>query len=271
MEAKDVNEIVADMRHQVVARPRGRLHAAPHPTPSSGRPRRWRRACKLKLGLDLPVLDWAAEEGVDQDAHPRAHHRGDRHVHGREGSRPSAPTRCATIEKQVLLQTIDAKWREHLLRLEHLRSVVGFRGYAQRDPLNEYKTESFQLFENLLDGAARGGHAEAVRASADDGRGKPGDDAEPPAAPCRRSPRARAWERRPSRALRRRRRPGRSPRPGRWLRPWWPLAPRRPRLAPGTPREGFDEKDPTTWGNPSRNDPCPCGSGQKFKHCHGAF
>ncbi len=56
------------------------------------------------------------------------------------------------IEKQILLQTIDAKWREHLLTLEHLRSVVGFRGYAQRDPLNEYKTESFQLFESMLDG-----------------------------------------------------------------------------------------------------------------------
>ena len=51
----------------------------------------------------------------------------------------------------MLLQTIDEKWREHLLRLEHLRSVVGFRGYAQRDPLNEYKTEAFQLFETMLD------------------------------------------------------------------------------------------------------------------------
>ena len=58
----------------------------------------------------------------------------------------------AQIEKQVLLQQIDAKWREHLVTLEHLRSVVGFRGYAQRDPLSEYKTEAFQLFEGLLDG-----------------------------------------------------------------------------------------------------------------------
>ena len=65
----------------------------------------------------------------------------------------------ATIEKQLLLQTIDGKWREHLLRLEHLRSVVGFRGYAQRDPLNEYKTEAFQLFESMLEFAARSGDA----------------------------------------------------------------------------------------------------------------
>ena len=61
------------------------------------------------------------------------------------------PEQMRSIEKQVLLQTIDQKWREHLLTLEHLRSVVGFRGYAQRDPLNEYKTESFQLFERMLD------------------------------------------------------------------------------------------------------------------------
>ena len=59
-----------------------------------------------------------------------------------------------SIEKQMLLQTIDEKWREHLLTLEHLRSVVGFRGYAQRDPLNEYKTEAFQLFESMLDRCA---------------------------------------------------------------------------------------------------------------------
>jgi hypothetical protein len=63
------------------------------------------------------------------------------------------PEQMRNIEKQILLQTIDQKWREHLLTLEHLRSVVGFRGYAQRDPLNEYKTESFQLFEGMLDSA----------------------------------------------------------------------------------------------------------------------
>ena len=63
----------------------------------------------------------------------------------------SAPDQMRSIEKQVLLQTIDAKWRDHLLTLEHLRSVVGFRGYAQRDPLNDYKTEGFQLFEAMLD------------------------------------------------------------------------------------------------------------------------
>jgi preprotein translocase subunit SecA len=67
-----------------------------------------------------------------------------------------------TIEKQVLLQAIDSKWREHLLRLEHLRSVVNFRGYAQRDPLNEYKTEAFQLFEEPAEFAARAGDAATV-------------------------------------------------------------------------------------------------------------
>ena len=69
------------------------------------------------------------------------------------------------IEKQVLLQTIDANWREHLVTLDHLSSVVGFRGYAQRDPLNEYKSEAFQLFESLLEPAAHRGHPHARRTS----------------------------------------------------------------------------------------------------------
>ena len=68
------------------------------------------------------------------------------------------------IEKQLLLQTIDAKWREHLLTLEHLRSVIGFRGYAQRDPLNEYKTEAFTLFETMLN-ALRGDITRSCRRS----------------------------------------------------------------------------------------------------------
>jgi preprotein translocase subunit SecA len=154
------------------------------------------------------------------------------------------PENMRQIEKQLLLQTIDTKWREHLLTLEHLRSVVGFRGYAQRDPLNEYKTEGFQLFEMMLDGlradvteklsriqplspeqqqeimrqmqerqaatqAAALGAADAASAAA------AGPDPDSNAAP------------------------------------------------------GFDENNPDTWGNPGRNDACPCGSGKKFKHCHG--
>ena len=137
------------------------------------------------------------------------------------------------IEKQVLLQTIDTKWREHLVTLEHLRSVVGFRGYAQRDPLSEYKTESFQLFETMLDSLRSDvtKRLAQIRPLTEEERAAMQAQMVAAAAP----------------------EPADDPAPA-------PAAAAVP---------GFDESDPTTWGNPSRNDPCPCGSGEKFKHCHG--
>ncbi len=104
-----------------------------------------------QLGLDVPVVDWADEEGVDDaDIIERLEKASDEMMAAKAAQFGIDNMRM--IEKQLLLQTIDGKWREHLVTLEHLRSVVGFRGYAQRDPLNEYKTEGFQLFEAMLDG-----------------------------------------------------------------------------------------------------------------------
>jgi preprotein translocase subunit SecA len=141
-----------------------------------------------------------------------------------------------------LLQTIDTKWREHLLTLEHLRSVVGFRGYAQRDPLNEYKTESFQLFESLLDGLRSDVTQKLSQI-------RPMSQEEQQAMmqqiidQQRRIQQAAAQASAPAAAA--------------------------AAVAPAAVKPGFDESDPNTWGNPGRNDPCPCGSGNKFKHCHG--
>ena len=99
--------------------------------------------------MDLPITDWADEEGVDDESiRERLEDASDKMM--AEKAIAFGPTTMRQVEKQVLLQTIDSKWREHLITLEHLRSVVGFRGYAQRDPLNEYKSEAFQLFESLL-------------------------------------------------------------------------------------------------------------------------
>ena len=145
------------------------------------------------------------------------------------------PETMRSVEKQLLLQTIDAKWREHLVTLEHLRTVVGFRGYAQRDPLNEYKTEAFTLFENLLNSLRQ----EVTQKLA---LVRPLTAEEQSAMVAQ------------------------------------VLAQQAPAVAPETPapaapvlaaNSGFVESDPTTWGTPARNDPCPCGSGEKFKHCHG--
>ena len=140
------------------------------------------------------------------------------------------------MEKQILLQTIDGKWREHLLTLEHLRSVVGFRGYAQRDPLNEYKTESFQLFESLLDGLRSDVTQKLAQI-------RPMTQEEQAAMVAQAQEQQRRMQGGAAAAV-----------------TAAPTADAKP---------GFDETDETTWGTPGRNDTCPCGSGKKFKHCHG--
>jgi preprotein translocase subunit SecA len=149
MQAEDVAEIATDMRHQVID------DLVDEFMPPKTYPDAWdldglKQAGRQRLNMDLPVEKWAAEEGVDQAA------MAERIVEAptlmAEKTEAFGKSTMDQIEKQVLLQAIDGKWREHLLRLEHLRSVVGLPGYAQRDPLNEYKTEAFQLFETMLNG-----------------------------------------------------------------------------------------------------------------------
>jgi preprotein translocase subunit SecA len=155
------------------------------------------------------------------------------------------PEQMRNIEKQILLQTIDQKWREHLLTLEHLRSVVGFRGYAQRDPLNEYKTESFQLFERMLDSLRTDVSSKLARIQ--------------PLTPEQQAEIIRQLQ--AQQAAQQKQLETADVSAG--------GAAAAPADAPAPLVDGFDESDPATWGNPGRNDPCPCGSGKKFKHCHG--
>ena len=233
MRAEDLAEVVQDMRNQVID------DLIDDFMPAKSYADQWQvealqEALREGLTIDLPIPEWAAEEGVDQDSiRERVYEAVDAKM--AEKAAAFGPDVMRDIEKQVLLQTIDAKWREHLLRLEHLRSVVGFRGYAQRDPLNEYKTESFQLFETMLNALRvdvsrqlsqiRPMTAEEREAMLQQMLASQ-QVASKPLAPAAKLPKALA---------------------------------------------GFQEDDPTTWGNPGRNDSCPCGSGEKFKHCHGKF
>ncbi len=270
MEAKDLSEIVADMRHQVIE------DMVATYIPERAYADQWdteglyAKAIQT-LGIDVPVMKWAEEEGVDDaDIRERLEEASDKLM--AEKTEAFGPETMKNIEKQILLQTIDAKWREHLLMLEHLRSVVGFRGYAQRDPLNEYKTEGFQLFETLLDSLRaevteklsqirplskdeqqamlqqaieqQQRRAQAAQAAA---------GGQPAAAPAPAGAAA-AVAATPA------------PAAGQPV----PQATGQTALAEApTPKPGFVEDNPATWGNPARNDLCPCGSGQKFKHCHG--
>jgi preprotein translocase subunit SecA len=243
MEAEHVADIAADMRHQVVS-DLVDLNMPPKSYPDQWDTQGLRDACREMLSLDLPIADWAAEEGVDQaGVLERIIEASDRMM--AEKAKAFGAETMATIEKQVLLQSIDGKWREHLLRLEHLRSVVSFRGYAQRDPLNEYKTEAFQLFEGLLNSLREQVTQQLSRIRPVTKEEQ--DEMVRQMVAAQQAARVQAA----------------AP-----VQPALAVAPaaaevRVPILA------GFDEADPSTWGNPGRNDPCPCGSGEKFKHCHG--
>ncbi|MCL4186141.1 MAG: preprotein translocase subunit SecA [Rhodobacteraceae bacterium] len=247
MRAEDLSEIVADMRHQVVD-DLVDTHLPPKSYADQWEVARLAEAARSQLGIDVPVADWAAEEGVDQqEMKERLGSAADRLV--AEKAEAFGPEAMRNIEKQLLLQTIDAKWREHLLRLEHLRSVVGFRGYAQRDPLNEYKSEAFALFESLLN---------ALRVDVTQKLAT----VRPLTAEEQQVILRQIMAQNPALA------PAVQPRVPE-------MAGAAPAAAPPPPPEplvaGFDEGDPRSWGNPGRNDPCPCGSGRKFKHCHGRF
>ena len=246
LEAEDLSDIVGDMRHAVV-------HdlVAKH-MPAGSYADQWdvdglAAALKDKLNLDLPIAAWAAEDGVDHEAvRERVIAATDALMAEKEAAFSADTMR--TIEKQLLLQVIDGKWREHIVTLDHLRSAVNFRGLAQRDPLNEYKTEAFVLFEHML-GALREDVARQlarIRPLTSEEQQQMAQQMQLQAAAARDDGRLEAPMDLPQ------------------------LSPQAPAPA-GTPRAGFDENDQTTWGNPGRNDPCPCGSGKKFKHCHGAL
>ncbi len=235
MEAADITEIAEDMRHQVVD------DLVDSFIPPKSYADQWdgeglKAAAVEKLGIDVPVADWVEEEGVDaEEIRERLYKASDEMM--AKKTEAFGPETMRTIEKQILLQTIDAKWREHLLTLEHLRSVVGFRGYAQRDPLNEYKNESFQLFESLLNALREDVTQKLAQVR--------------PLSPQEQEAMMKQLAQQQA-AVRQ------------------AAQPDMPQAADsGQALPGFDENDPATWGDPGRNDPCPCGSGKKFKHCHG--
>jgi preprotein translocase subunit SecA len=235
MEAEDLSEIIEDMRGEVIDDLID-TYMPPKTYADQWNTEGLRDAVREGLNMDLPIVDWADEEGVDDDD---IADRIDEAATTMMAQKTEAfgPENMRMIEKQILLQSIDGKWREHLLRLDHLRSVVGFRGYAQRDPLNEYKNEAFQLFENMLESLRQEvtQKLSQIRPMTEEEREELARQMQEQQALMQRAAEAAAL----------------------------------PPIDPEKAIDGFDEDDPSTWGNPGRNDLCPCGSGKKFKHCHG--
>ncbi len=102
------------------------------------------------LGIEVPAADWVTEDGVtDGEITDRLRAACDRHMASK--ATIFGPDAMRNIEKSVILQILDQQWKEHLLSLDHLRQGINLRAYAQKDPLNEYKREAFQMFEGMLD------------------------------------------------------------------------------------------------------------------------
>ncbi|MGH6771826.1 MAG: SEC-C metal-binding domain-containing protein, partial [Xanthobacteraceae bacterium] len=248
MKIEDASEIVADMRHVAIE------ELVTKYVPENAYPEQWETA-ELKeeltrvLGFELPVDEWAKEEGIaDEELLERVERRADEHMAKKVAQWGAEIMR--QIERTVLLQTLDHLWREHLVMLEHLRNVVGLRGYAQRDPLNEYKAEAYSLFEAMSQNLREAVTAQLMRIEVVE---------QAPELPSN-LPYMEAHHFDPS--------SGEDD-----------LAFAEPALAPaligasnGT--AGVQERnpaDPASWGKVGRNETCPCGSGKKYKHCHGRF
>jgi preprotein translocase subunit SecA len=248
MGAEDVGATVADMRHEVIDD-----LVAKH-IPENAYPEQWDveglgEAVRTTLNQDLPVADWAKEEGIaDEEVRERLKAAADTAI--AEKTERFSPDIMRQIERAVLLQTLDHLWREHLATLDHLRSAIHLRGYAQRDPLNEYKSEAFALFEALLSNlrtqvTAQLARVELVQAPPT----MPSDDDLPMMEAHHLDP----FTGEDEMALADAQMAG---------------------VALAPPRREATQRvasDPSTWGKVGRNEPCPCGSGKKFKHCHGQF
>ena len=201
------------------------------------------------LNLDLPIADWAKEEGIaDEELRERIHKAADEAYLANTQKNTVEIQRY--VEKQVILQVLDHLWRDHLVTLDHLRQVIGWRGYAQRDPLNEYKSEAFDLFSALIVKLRETVTAQLMRVQVQFQQ----PDILPPTGEAHHLDPVTGEEEEET-----------------------SIAEINARIASGVFSAqpvlagARDPQNPETWGKVSRNEDCPCGSGKKYKHCHGVL
>lgn len=241
MAAEDVAEDIIEMRHQVIE------DLVAKAIPEKAYVDQWNvdllhEETQRLFGGDLPVKDWAAEEGIaNQEIQERLIDTTDRMM--AEKAVNVGPEVMRSVEKSLLLQLLDQSWKEHLLTLDHLRQGIGLRAYAQRDPLNEYKREAFDLFDEMLTGLRD--RVTLVLAHVQF-QAEPDMNALRPSQQVTQETRDDPAQRRTS---------GGSNESG--------------TVSNRQTAAAVDPNDQTTWGRVPRNSPCPCGSGKKFKHCHG--
>ena len=247
MALESVEETVANMRGNVID------DIVNKRIPKDSYPDAWDVAgltedVQTKLGLELPIADWVREDGIaEEEIAERLHKAADESYAAR--TEKNTPDVQRFVEKQVVLQVLDHFWREHLVMLDHLRQVIGWRGYAQRDPLNEYKSEAFELFNALINQWHELATAQLMRVEV-------------------------AFEQQPDPAAIEASSMGgeTSLDEINALIAAGALSPQSLGLAEERVEpEARDPQDPASWGKVGRNEACPCGSGKKFKHCHGTL
>ncbi|MCR9212980.1 MAG: preprotein translocase subunit SecA [Proteobacteria bacterium] len=232
METEDVSETVATMREEAVD------DMVDAHIPPKAYPEQWDKAgLKADVGrilaLDLPVEEWAEEEGIaDEEIRERLKDHANRNM--AEKAANFGPDIMRMVEKSILLQILDQSWKEHLLQLDQLRQGVSLRAYAQKDPLNEYKTEAFNMFQLMLDQLRESvttylSHVQLQNPTEQLRREEP-DESEMQATHIDPVTGENEFE---------------------------------------TADAGIRADDPASWGKVPRNAPCPCGSGKKYKQCHG--
>jgi preprotein translocase subunit SecA len=240
MKDESVAETVADMRHayvdDVVAK-----HVPEHAYAEQWDVAGLKDELNRVLGIELPVDEWAKEEGIaDEEMLSRIETRVDEHMAAKVAQ--WGPDVMRYVEKTILLQTLDHLWREHLIMLDHLRQVIGLRGYGQRDPLQEYKSEAFNLFETMIAHLREAVTAQLMRV-----------EIVPPEQPPEPLPPMEAHKFDPN--------TGEDE-----------MAFASASLVPANGgAEQRDPQNPASWGKVGRNEDCPCGSGKKYKHCHGRY
>jgi len=244
LQAESIASSIAEMRHDVIE------DIVARHIPENAYPEQWdseglEQEVRELLNLDLPVVAWAAEEGIaDEEIRARLMKAADEAAEERTAQ--FGPEVATQIEKAVLLQTLDHLWREHLATLDHLRQVIGLRGYAQRDPLNEYKSEAFELFQAMLARLREAVTAQLMRVEL--------VQTPPPLADEGLSDMQAVHV---------------DPLTGENEFAFAEAPPATAAAAAGWLPQEVDPNDQTTWDRTPRNAACPCGSGKKYKHCHG--
>ena len=217
MQTEDVHDTILSMREETIE------WIVSEAIPSGSFPDMWdgellASLSRSHLGIKVPGAEWIKEDGVsDIEIVDRLKLASNQHMAGKAAVFGRDMMR--NIEKSVVLQILDQNWKEHLLNLDHLRQGINLRAYAQKDPLNEYKREAFQMFEGMLDKMRQ-----TVTMALANIEIQPALDG----------------ERQRNESIKKDQKLSNSP----------------------VNSQIRNEKVP-------RNAPCPCGSGKKFKHCHG--